>query len=76
MLQAIRNPTLAVQQQGLAEIDWSIQSTMATRHVSSVRQQSATVVLQPKRGNKIMFEATKADIKMMLDKLNVFDQFV
>ena len=49
---------------------------MATRHVSSVRQQSATVVLQPKRGNKIMFEATKADVKMMLDKLNVFDQFV
>ncbi len=36
LLQAVRNPTLACADQGLADIDWVIQSTMATRYVQTV----------------------------------------
>jgi hypothetical protein len=59
LLQAVRTPTLNVAQQGLNEIDWEIQSTMATRHQQTVGKQSATIVIQPKRGDKIIFEANK-----------------
>ena len=46
---------------------------MATRYTQSVGQQSTTVVLQPRKGEKIVFEATKQDVKSMLSKFNVLD---
>ena len=49
---------------------------MATRYTQSVGSQSTTVVLQPKKGDKIVFEASKKDIKSMLDKFSVIDQLL
>ena len=76
LLQAVRTPTLNVAQQGLADVEWEIQSTMATRHQQTVGKQSATIVIQPKRGDKIIFEANKQDVRGLLDKLKVLDSFL
>ena len=46
---------------------------MATRHQQTSGKQSATVVLRPKHGEKIMFEANKEGVKLMLQKLAVVD---
>ena len=75
ILAAIRGPT-AADTEGIADIDWQIHLTTATRYSSKVNQQSATVVLQPKKSGdreKIMFEVTKADVALMLDKLAIID---
>ena len=72
---AIRGPT-SQETEGIADVDWQISLTTATRHSSKVNRQSATVVLQPKKSatrEKIMFEVTKADAAMMLDKLSIID---
>ena len=34
------------------------------------------MVLNPKKGDKIIFEANKQDVKLMLDKLKVLDSFM
>jgi hypothetical protein len=75
ILAAIRGPT-ASETEGIADVDWQIHLTTATRHSSKVNQQSATVVLQPKKTadrEKIMFEVSRADVAMMLDKLAIID---
>ena len=45
LLEAIKAPTLSCDAQGIADVDWEIQSTMAARRVQSVGQQSATIVV-------------------------------
>ena len=77
-MSAIRTPTNAASE-GLAHIDWQIQMTSASRHRGTKeRKQSATVLLQarktPDLRDKIMFEVTKEDVKLMLDKLSILDQ--
>jgi hypothetical protein len=47
---------------------------MAGRKQSAVNQQSATVVISAKKGEKFMFECGKADVKLMLEKIAVIDQ--
>ena len=67
LTEPLRNET-----SGIAEIDWEIQLTTASRHQASINKQSATVLIQPKRGNardKIMFEIEKKDARLILDKL-------
>ena len=62
---------------GIADIDWEIQLTTASRHQGSVNKQSATVLIQPKRGNqrdKIMFEIDKKDAKLIIDKISALDK--
>ena len=62
---------------GIGEIDWEIQLTTASRHQGSVNKQSATVLIQPKRGNqrdKIMFEIDKKDAKLIIDKISALDK--
>ena len=64
---------------GIAELDWEIQLTTARRHQGTVNKQSATVLIQPKRGNardKIMFEIDKKDAKLILNKLNALDKIL
>jgi len=46
---------------------------MAGRWKTAVNQQSATVVVSAKKGNKFMFEVTKDDVRSMLDKIAVID---
>jgi len=78
ILSAIRAPT-SNSTQGIADIDWQIHLTTASRHVPNVRAQSATVVLQAAKGNardKIMFEVNKQDVSMILDKLSILDQLI
>ena len=77
-MQAVRQPT-ANKVEGLADIDWEINLVTASRHKPKVKQQSATLVLQPSTGGhkqRIMFEASKANVTQMLDKLAVVDQFI
>lgn len=67
LTEPLRNET-----SGIAEMDWEIQLTTASRHQASINKQSATVLIQPKRGNardKIMFEIEKKDARLILDKL-------
>ena len=62
---------------GIAELDWEVQLTTASRHQASINKQSATVLIQPKRGNqrdKIMFEIEKKDARLILDKLSALDK--
>jgi hypothetical protein len=51
--------------------------TTASRHQGTVNKQSATVLLQPRRGDqrdKIMFEVSKRDCKLILDKISALDK--
>ncbi|CDW85594.1 UNKNOWN [Stylonychia lemnae] len=75
IIKALNEP-LRNQTGGISEIDWEIHVTTASRHQGNINQQSATVVIQPKRGNvrdKIMFEMGKKDAKQILDKLSSLD---
>jgi hypothetical protein len=74
----VRAPT-ANSVEGIADIDWMIQLTTAGRHQPKVNQQSATMVIQPKNGDhreRLMFEVSKVDVALMLEKLAVIDAIV
>ena len=75
IIKALNEP-LRNQTSGISEIDWEIHVTTASRHQGNINKQSATVVIQPKRGNlrdKIIFEMGKKDAKLILDKLSSLD---
>ena len=77
-MQAVRMAT-ANDTEGIGDIDWQIHLTTASRHQSKVNQQSATVVIQPQKGDqreRIMFEVAKSDVSFMLEKLSIVDQVV
>lgn len=76
LLTATRQPCLATQDQGLQDIDWEIQATMAGRKAQGANQQSATIVIHPKQGERFMFEASRKDVSQMLDKLAILDQLI
>ena len=76
-MSAIRSPT-AGDAEGVAHIDWQIQQTSASRHRGTKeRKQTATILIAPRKTSdvrdKIMFEVTKDDVKLMLDKLSILD---
>ena len=53
--------------------------TSASRHRGTKeRKQTATILIAPKKTpdarDKIMFEVTKDDVNLMLDKLSILDQ--
>ena len=50
ILQALRIPT-ANETEGIADIDWQIHLSTASRHQPKLNQQSATLVIQPQKGN-------------------------
>ena len=75
----MRAPT-ANQTEGISDLDWQIHLATAGRHQPKVNQQSATMVIQPRTGgdqrDRVMFEVSKADVSLMLDKLRVLDQIM
>lgn len=78
IVRAVRAPT-ANQTEGIADLDWQIHLATAGRHQPKVNKQSATMVIQPKSGDqrdRVMFEVSKADVSLMLDKLRVLDQIM
>eukprot|EP00347_Sterkiella_histriomuscorum_P012290 403369156 len=78
IIKALNEP-LRNQTSGIADIDWEIHVTTASRHQGNINQQNATVVLQPKRGNlrdRIIFEMGKKDAKLILDKLSSLESLL
>ena len=78
VIRAVRAPT-AQAVEGIADIDWQIHLTTAGRHQPKVNQQCATIVIQPKNGDhrdRLMFEVSKTDVSLMLEKLSVIDDIV
>ena len=78
VIRAVRAPT-ANCTEGIADLDWQIHLATAGRHQPKVNQQSATMVIQPRNGDhrdRVMFEVSKHDVSVMLDKLRVLDQIV
>ena len=78
IIRAVRAPT-ANQTEGVADLDWQIHLATAGRHQPKINQQSATMVIQPRYGStreRLMFEVSKADVSLMLDKLSIIDSIV
>ena len=78
VIRAVRAPT-ANDTEGFSDIDWTISLTTAGRRQPKANQQSATMVIVPKNGDqrdRIMFEVSKSDVSLMLDKLAVLDAIV
>jgi hypothetical protein len=76
ILAALSEP-LRNETSGIADIDWEVQLTTASRHQASINKQSATVVIQPRRGNqrdKIMFEIEKKDARLIIDKIGALEK--
>ena len=75
IIKAVRAPT-ANDSEGIADLDWQIHMSTAGRHQPKVNTLSATMVLQARSGDqrdRLMFEVSKADVALMLDKLSILD---
>ena len=74
IMQKIEQP-VSNNNQGLKSIDWEINLTTHSRHQSNIQKKSATVQVEPAstvgaRDTRILFEVSKQDINMILDKID------
>ena len=69
MMKLIEKP-VSNSTQGIQKIDWEIHLIAHSRHQQGIQKQSATVLVNTKNQDRIMFEMTKRDVNDMLAKID------